>query len=363
MPEAHDLSLDQREALNAFSDWYGKERTQFFKMFGYAGSGKTTLANHIADQVEGMGHTVAFCAYTGKAAQVLRRKTGRRTSTIHGLIYDFVGTSKKGAPVFERANSIKMDGRPDLLIVDECSMINQETMDDLLHFGVPVLALGDPAQLPPINGVSFFQDKPDAMLETIHRQASESPIISLASQIRNGGPASGVQGITYTDGKRLTAEIILDADQVLCGKNQTRRYINQQVRKVTGREGIIPLPGERVVCLKNNRDAGFYNGETFTVTKADVGRDCIFLGIRSEFGDDFTAFVDPRCFQSQDVPAGSEWDVFDFGYALTVNKAQGSEWRNVVLLDDHLMAGNADFRRKWLYTAVTRASHNLTIAA
>lgn len=356
------LSPDQTVAFDKIMAWYrSPDRSKFFKLFGWAGTGKTTLASAVADEI---GEGIVFGAYTGKAAQVLRRKTGRETSTLHRLAYQLEGQDKDGKPIF---GVLDKDGSQisaaNLLIVDECSMIAEDIMKDLLSFGCPILAIGDPGQLPPVKGVEFFRRDPDAMLDTIHRQAAGNPIIQLATKIRLGEDYHGVNGtVNFLHGV-ASDDVLLGADQMLCGTNKMRRDANLFFRKELGFDSEYPQIGERVVCLKNNHDLMIYNGETFTVTDISRRDGCyLSMSIVDELDHGYEVnFVDPAPFTGGDVTYQPGIDSFDFGYALTVNKAQGSEWRNVVLMDDKLRRHDRDFRRRWLYTGVTRASETLTI--
>ena len=162
----------QDDALKAVADWLkakpgGGSTPPIFRLFGYAGTGKTTLARHIADGVDG---EVKYAAFTGKAASVMRGKGCHGASTIHSLIYR---TRESGdeIPNFDLWDEAPAS-KAELIIIDECSMVDPELGKDLLSFGVPLLVLGDPAQLPPIQGGGFFTEaEPDAMLTEVHRQA------------------------------------------------------------------------------------------------------------------------------------------------------------------------------------------------
>src|SRR5437762_14193095 len=177
----------QDSALKTVADWLkakpGKHGTPpIFRLFGYAGTGKTTLARHIAEGVEG---EVKFAAFTGKAALVMRQKGCARASTIHSLIYR-TRESGEEQPSFELWDEAPAS-KAVLIIIDECSMVDPELGRDLMSFGVPVLVLGDPAQLPPIQGGGFFTEaEPDAMLTEVHRQAQNDPIVRLSMQVREG---------------------------------------------------------------------------------------------------------------------------------------------------------------------------------
>src|SRR5262247_3344799 len=181
----------QDAALTAASDWFraSRGRASIFRLFGYAGTGKTTLAKHIAEGVDGK---VLFAAFTGKAACVMRSKGCHGASTIHSLIYKARERGEE-TPTFELWDEAPAS-KARLIVIDECSMVDAELAHDLMSFGVPLLVLGDPAQLPPIQGGGFFTDaKPDAMLTEVHRQARDNPIVRLSMDIRAGHALAGGQ--------------------------------------------------------------------------------------------------------------------------------------------------------------------------
>ena len=182
-----DFSPQQDAALKAVAEWLkakpGRGNTPpIFRLFGYAGTGKTTLARHFAAGVDGK---VLFAAFTGKAAQVMRNKGCTGASTIHSLIYR-ARESGEQIPQFDLWDDAPAS-KAELIVVDECSMVDAELGRDLMSFNVPLLVLGDPAQLPPVNGAGFFTDfVPDAMLTEVHRQAEDNPIIRLSMEVRSG---------------------------------------------------------------------------------------------------------------------------------------------------------------------------------
>src|SRR6201982_1601501 len=215
------FSPHQDAALRAAANWFkaAHGRASIFRLFGYAGTGKTPLAKHLAEGVDGK---VCFAAFTGKAACVMRSKGCLGAGTIHSLIYR-ARESGEETPSFELWNKAPAS-HAKLIIIDECSMVDAELARDLMSFGVPLLVLGDPAQLPPIQGGGFFTEaEPDAMLTEVHRQARDNPIVRLSMDIRAGdylepGRYGESEVVLKAD---LDPERVLKADQVLVGRNAT----------------------------------------------------------------------------------------------------------------------------------------------
>ena len=372
-----DFSPQQDEALKAVSRWLKDGRTPVFRLFGYAGTGKTTLARYFAEHVDG---EVLFAAFTGKAAQVLRARGAKNARTIHSLIYrpkgeEEVSDEETGKTTVSPLFSINRQSplaQAALIVIDECSMVDEALGRDLMSFGTPILVLGDPGQLPPISGGGFFtEQEPDILLTEIHRQARDNPIIDLAMQVREGNEIMhGDYGAAQVIGKNeVDRDMVLEADQVLVGTNRTRRRYNQRLRELKGFTQAFPQAGDKLVCLRNDPSKALLNGSLWQVmtSSKETVKPGINLLVRPE-DDDMdrgsakikllkSVFDDPDL----EVPwqTKKRYDDFDYGYALTVHKAQGSQWNSVVLFDESYAF--RETRERWLYTAITRAAERLVI--
>nr|WP_280525344.1 AAA family ATPase [Methylobacterium oxalidis] len=360
------MNPDQQAAVDAVHGWLPMPHAApVFRLFGYAGTGKTTLARTIAADLP----RVAFAAFTGKAASVLRAKGCEDAQTIHQLIYRRVTEETTRQPRFVRKEEIELSSIA-LIIIDECSMVDQRLGEDLLSYNKRILVLGDPAQLPPVQGTGYFTTaKPDVLLTQIHRQAADNPIVELATRVRQGGQLSPG---TYGDSRILTAldidpDAVLAADQVLCGRNATCRRLNTRIRELRGQRAPWPAAGDKLVCLRNNHSRGLLNGEIWFIT-ALLPPDAphvVRLVLRSEDGtvSDKEVRVHEAFFTGTEGKLTEKerlgLEEFRYGYALTVHKAQGSEWNHVVFFDEGDTFGKD--AESFRYTGLTRAAETITV--
>jgi exodeoxyribonuclease-5 len=360
------LSTQQEQAAAAVKAWLAdKKGPQVFYLAGYAGTGKTTIAQRLAEDAG----EVVFAAFTGKAALVLRGKGCKGASTIHSLIYKPDEDLERGLTRFV----LNRDGpasAADLIVIDEVSMVGEDIGRDLLSFGRKVLVLGDPAQLPPVGGEGFFTKRtPDFMLTEIHRQAADNPILQLATIVREGGRLRhGIYGASIVLPRQdVGQKMVLGVDQVLCGTNKTRRATNQKIRRLLGRDGRF-VAKDRVVCLRNDKDRGLLNGGLWEVDEVEYQdadeTHMIVRPIDAGVADHATvkthhAWIDGR---EKEMPWAEqrEYNPFDFGYALSVHKAQGSQWDSVLIFDEGRVFREDEFR--WRYTALTRAAQRVILA-
>ena len=249
-------------------------------------------------------------------------------------------------------------------------MVDEDLGRDLLSFGTKVLVLGDPAQIPPVKGGGYFTDaEPDVMLTEVHRQAADNPIIALSMMIREGGRLDyGQYGESRVIRRaQLGATAVVQADQLLVGTNKSRRASNRRLRELLGHEHPMPEVGEKLVCLRNDKKKGLLNGGTWLIDTLHPMRGSkLRMSIVPEEDSrkkPVRISVLPAFFEGGEeeipYPVRRESDEFDYGYALTVHKAQGSQWGSVVLLDESFAF--REHRNRWLYTGITRASDRVTV--
>lgn len=328
------LSEDQQVAVDTIQQWWrhGSVRKPF-ALGGYAGTGKTSIIPFIR---EVLGVKSAVVTYTNRASLVLRSKGIEDASTIHRLMYKL----EDEGPPMRWSRKAQMDCS--LVIVDESSMIGEKVDADLQGYGVPILYVGDPFQVPPVKDGDSVVSKPDYCLTKIHRQAHGSPIVTNADRIRRGLPLP-YDGINVVDQYELTDEYLRSFDVVLCHTNGRRRLLNERIRTF---EGPV-VPGDKVCSLKNHYDHCVFNGEIGIVTRVRSKR--VF---EADFGFGPVWFHNAAFVGPDDHPYDEKFkgrQVFDFGYAVTVHKAQGSQFDSVLVWDERSM----DARLK--YTAITRA--------
>jgi len=357
----------------AASAWLSDpDAQQVFRLFGYAGTGKTTLAKLLAASAS---RSALYAAFTGKAALQLRKKGCAGASTIHSLIYKPEVCERTGEASFVLNRDCDL-ASASLLIVDEVSMVDDATAKDLLSFGKKILVLGDPAQLPPVSGEGFFINAaPDIMLTEVHRQAENNPIVRMSMDVREGrGLRPGQYGDSVVLERRTVDQdrlrgLVLGSDQLLCGLNRTRTSFNRRIRELRDLSGRQhdwhPASGDRLICLRNNRKKSLFNGgiwevaqvrnmgrrHEMTVISEDEERAPVTINVFEEFFNGTE--------QSLDWRKRRDSDEFTFGWAITCHKSQGSEWDNVVIFDES--RAFRDAQKNWLYTAVTRAAERVTV--
>ena len=411
------LTQDQDNARKMIEEWFINTDDKIFVLSGYAGTGKTFLIDYVVRSCLKLkvGTEAVFVSPTGKAAANLVR-CGTVAGTVHSLIYlldeENFDVDENGEIIERNELSFikreKIDEKIRLIIIDEASMINETVLGDLLSFGVKCLFCGDGAQLPPVNGTCPLMENPHYTMKEIVRQAADNPIIKVATWAREGKAIPyGNYGdkVCVINRNALSAaerkRLFLKADQILCGRNKTRNALNREIREYKGipQDALLPVDGEKVICTLNDWEKTLDDEGKFFLVNGIIGTaqnvcesiDCIAtMDFQADFAKeavsvpfDTAVFTDGeyRHFYGDRAVKLSNGTVvhegnfamlhrfravadepicrFEFAYAVTCHKAQGSEFNFVIVFDESWAFGEE--KSRWLYTAITRAKEKLLI--
>ena len=388
------LTPKQEEGLKlAVSRYQNNEK--YTTIGGYAGTGKSTLVKFIVEALDVSPDRVCYTSFTGKAAEVLRKKGNQNVSTLHKLLYE--SFPKPGGGFINRP---KLNIPYDIIIVDEVSLVPKKLMDLLFKHQVYVVCLGDPFQLPPIDKDqdNHLLDHPHIFLDEIMRQAQESEVIRLTMDIRAMKPLLIQEGkeVKVVPNIYLSENSVLTwADQVICAKNATRHNLNNRMRALAGFQGP-PHDGDKVICVRNywedlsmtgdpliNGSIGYLknsfktfrnvpywlytNVKRFDILQAEVTfEDNEYPSVEIDY--EYLTTGEKCCDWRDAYKIGKArqriGDIipreFEYGYAITCHKAQGSEWDKVLVIEENF-PWNKEEHARWLYTACTRASQKLVI--
>lgn len=375
------LTNGQEKGLKVAIERY-RHKEPYTVIAGPAGSGKSSLVRFIIDALDLPEDKVVYITYTGKASLVLRNKGCHNAITAHKLLYH---AKEKPDGTFEFKPKKYLDYDYKIIVLDECSMLPEDMWTLLLSHKVHVIALGDKEQLPPVDGDSKILDNPHVILDEVVRQALDSPIIRLSVDIREGKwlEYGGPKECRVMPPERVSDKLLMGADQVLCGKNITRHCLNERLRKIKFGEQYAnkPLEGDKIICLKNDwgtladNEEPLINGMVGVLNNIKLEDGRLYKpamtadftsnnnGLYKDLRMDYKIFTEKETTVNKDnwmmYPKNARAHEFDYAYAVTVHKYQGSEAEKVVVYDEWL--GDRDFHRKWLYTAVTRSSKMLVV--
>lgn len=392
-----ELTQKQEQAIKIVTQKYAAG-DRYAVISGYAGTGKSTVIKFLIEKFIESGivseDEVGYACYTGKACQVLTAKGHRNVQTLHKLLYTTHPTKDGG---FVSVPNTSIDYR--FIVVDECSMAPTKLVNLLLSFPVFVVFLGDPFQLPPVKDSdnNHLLDHPDIFLDEIMRQAKDSGIIQLSMKIRNGESYKGFNfgGALVLPRREFVEGCLSWADIVISATHKTRVSINRQVRAMQGRSGII-TEGEKLICCSNYWETIGDMGNALTNGCVGFINDCQEVNLRipakvgykdpsvpvitgyftSEIDEAYNRkfYIDKQCIETGTPALDNRQKYimgklkmphkipleFTYGYAITCHKAQGSQWNNVLVLEETFPFGTEDHRR-WLYTACTRAIDKVVI--
>lgn len=394
------LTEAQEKGLKIAVDRY-KTGERYTTIAGLAGTGKSSLVAAIIQSLPVKPEEdVIYCALTGKACQVLSKMGNKNTSTLHRLLFKYIPLPSGG---FKTIPKDTLGYR--IIVIDECSMIPQEFVNLLLMYGVYIIFLGDPFQLPPVgkDKGNDLLEHPHIFLTEIMRQEKDNDIIDLSMQIREGKPMNVQNGKNAKVFRKndLNTGMLLWADIILCATNKTRIALNNQIRELKG-FGEEPENGDKIICLQNNwerfaidenNESGLgdplvngcvgylhnpyfsfnpipkwcyspinsiqtvvgnfisetgqnYGSLTMDKKQFDVGEETLDWKTRYKLGKGRDKYLIP--------------EQFTYGYAITTHKSQGSQWDKVLVIEENFPFDKEEHAR-WLYTSITRSSDLLVV--
>lgn len=388
------LTNEQEKALKIILEKY-RNHEKYVTICGFAGVGKSTLVKFAIEALDVDQDRVTYACYTGKAAEVLRRKGNKNAMTLHRLLYDSI--PRPGGGFFRKP---KMSLEYDIVVVDEISLAPKSMINMLLKHNVFCIFIGDNFQLPQIDKTEAhdYLEHPDIFLSTIMRQAAESEIIQLTMKIRNGEDIPFMQGneVMVVPKKELVTGHLLWADTILTATNATRHSINNQVRSLLGFNGEL-MPGEKLIIKRNYwedlNDEGdaLVNGTIGTVNNIynsyinipyfiqndrhriptimcdftpEVGSIYPSVNLDKDFLLDENPCVDWRVSYRLGKLRNKIGDILPrqatYGYAITGHAAQGSQFSKVLVIEENFPFDREEHKR-WLYTCCTRPEDKLVL--
>jgi len=415
------VALNQVEPIDALRT--ALQRKQEVVLSGVAGSGKTTLVRQLERSY--------LIAPTGKAARRLSQVTGRPANTVHSAVYgiptqrwtrpdtgelcpDAMGQPTPCAKCTDCKLSLLWPAKEILLepgmtlVVDEASMIDEAMasavrnrvaeLGQVLMTELRILWVGDPAQLPPVNGKPGVDlANPDIMLDKVWR-TERTGILDFSTAIRMSNTADRLfdaidransgefDGVTATNSNFRTAaewRSSAPARMLIVHTNSNRLELNKMIRLALDR-GARLCVGDRLLIRSNNRDAEVLNGEVHVVTAIETSAidpriarvETVYDGIPRHFAINLELLdnVDKDAYHRSKHTVTNQWEMTDdyvnaqYGYTLTCHASQGSEADEVGVVwtsfdNWRCKRDESSFRdaRAWLYTAVTRASKSLNL--
>lgn len=385
------LNEQQEKIKNEAVHWFNYSSSQLFEISGLAGTGKSVLIAQILYELGLNSNEVAAMSYTGQAAIVMRTKGFPSAKSIHSTLYELVEVvdesdsnlaAKFGGHKIRTEFRLKkiIDPAIRLFFIDEAYMVPEYMVHDIMSFDIKVIAAGDSHQLPPVEGNPAFLVNPGVhYLTQLMRQAESDPIVYLSQRAIHGEPIhNGSYGnnVLVINDDEFIPEMVGYCDSIICGTNRTRQTMNNYVRDLAGFFQIIPQYGERIICKKNNWSRvldgiALANGLVGTVVN---NPDAAGFNSDGTFNVDFLPDLTNRVFSSipvnykyfigsmeekAELKANPKWvmgELFDFAYALTTHSAQGSEYNNVIYIEEFM---RQQIQNQLNYTGITRAKNSL----
>ena len=367
--ERYGVELSNRQVEAATLPYF----YDFSLITGYAGTGKSLLSRIILDMWDELGLRYEICAPTGKAAKRLHELTGRKAKTIHRLL-KFNGEQYEYNP----DNPLNVDA----VLVDEVSMVSMPLFYRLLSalpLHARVVLVGDPAQLPSIGPGNLLTDLlemdfPSITLTRVYRQGPGSSIALNARNIREGKLPE------ISNSEDFIVKYFEDNEQFIEPLKKAIKYFGNDIQLITPQKrGILGTKnlnfiaqsllnppsaekieiqigervfreGDRVIQIVNDYEKVIFNGEIGEIFSLDKENGIAVLRFEDGEGERFIEYTFEEL-----------RDETDHAYALTVHKAQGSEFDIALLVMS--LSHYVFLHRNWFYTAITRAKRVLTLFA
>lgn len=393
-----NLSAKQKEAIQSINS------NNVVIITGGPGTGKTTIIKNVIDIYKSHGKKVVLCAPTGRAAKRMTEMTGEEAKTLHRLLE--IGKIEKDNE-FTTMNYEVAPIDADVIIVDEASMVDIYLMNYLLngiYQGTKLILVGDTDQLPSVGPGSVLKDIINSeriktiFLDEIFRQAAQSKIIVNSHRVNDGEyfldkeEQEGLKDDFFYI-KEKSQDIMLDQIISLCkgrlknfgdydffeniqilsptkkgllGTKELNKKLQEELNPSSDEKNekkvgeVIFREGDRVMQVKNNYDIYWEKGNTLSLTyesgtgifNGELGKivkiDFLNKQIKILFDDEKEAWY-----------AFSDMDQIEHAYAITVHKAQGSEFDVVIMVVTQSSA--MLLTRNLLYTGLTRAKKLLIL--
>lgn len=353
---------------------------------GYAGTGKSVVIEFIYNTLSRMGIIGTVISFTGRAASNLSSR-GIPAKTAHSVLKEPVLDSNGNLLHFrDKTVDDILATVGSFLIIEEASMMPEDINEIILQLSIPLLYVGDDAQLQPVNSTSIFDSMangnhvewPVNFVEKIRRQGEGSDIIELATNIRLynriaiSNRNSDEVHLVRKDAsfmRKFLPQNWSRYEIILCPTNKTRKMINAKIRALKGYHSDTPLVGERLICTRNDYKENRFlaNGELFEVTSkfgTQKGIHKYTLKSVDTDGKMVTVEIDDEMFISEQRTKKNEGNKelsdFTYGYCISTHKSQGSTFESVLYIDEDVSYFMD--QQSLRYTAVTRAAKHVTVA-
>lgn len=376
---------NQEKVINAGVDFIKRGKDQIFQISGFPGTGKTEVIKEIIRRANIPLERVAPMAYVGQAASVMRLRGLTNAKTCHSWLYELKEVElidENGMPVMDTTFNkpklvLRFVPKPieniDLIVIDEAYTVPYRMKYEIEKRGIPIIAVGDVNQLPPIKDKpAYLIDGEIHYLTQIMRQKEDSGIVYLSKRILNGEPISaGLYGdVLVIEQKDLTENMLLMSRMILCGTNKTRDKLNTHIRhNLLGIQSSVPLNGEKVICRKNN-----WNIEVdgISLTNGLIGTVQNYISVQDYNGETFKISFKPDIINIQytDLSCNYEYfngtheqrlrlkanpylqgELFEPAYAITTHLSQGGQYWNGIYIKEFL---HPNIQKNLDYTALTR---------